>query len=183
VAATGLVPGPWPAVLAVAGSLGGAGTAVGALILLVLRSTDPRLRPGTAPVDRLNLAILVVFGLLTTAVAASPGGMQTVTTAVGQMARLQPPQVSLLIGMQMAVASLFLFYLPFTRMIHFVAKYFTFHKVRWDDREVVPGSAMEKRLRGYLDFGVTWSAEHVRTGKTWLEVATNLPEEPKKNGD
>jgi len=183
-AATGLVPGPWWTVLAVVGTLGGGATAVGALVLLVLRSTDPRLRPGTSPLDRLNLALLVVLGLLSVAVAASPGGIRAVAAAVGQMARLRPPQVPFLIGLQMAIAALFLFYLPFTRMVHFFAKYFTYHQVRWDDREVVPGSALEKRLRASLDFGVTWSAEHIQTGKTWLEVATTLPEEPnKKNGD
>jgi nitrate reductase gamma subunit len=182
-AATGLVPGPWPTVLAVAGTLGGSATAAGALILLMLRSTDPRLRPCTAPVDRLNLTLLILVGGLSAAVAAGPGGMQTVTMAVAQIARLDPPRVSALIGLQMATAALFLLYLPFTRMVHFFAKYFTYHKVRWDDREVLPGSSLERRLRASLDFGVTWSAEHVRTGETWLEVATTLPKESAKNGD
>jgi nitrate reductase gamma subunit len=115
-------------------------------------------------------------------VAAKPAGMVAAAAAVGQIVRLRPPEVSFLLGLQMAVASLFLFYFPFTRMIHLFAKYFTYHQVRWDDRKVEPGSALEKRLRAALDFGVTWSAEHVRTGKTWLEVATTLPEEPDKDG-
>ncbi len=181
-AAVGLAPGPWLAVLAGAGALGGGLTAIGALILLAIRSTDPRLRPCTSPLDRLNLALLAVLGALSAAVAATPQGMEAAAAAVGQVVRLRPPQVSFLLGLQMAVAALFLFYFPFTRMVHFFAKYFTYHNVRWDDREVVPGSALERRLRAALDFGVTWSAEHLRTGKTWLEVATTLPQEPKKEG-
>lgn len=182
-AAFGLTFGPWSAALTVAGLLGGGLTAVGALILLIIRSTDPRLRPCTSPLDRLNLALLVLLGALSAGVAAAPGGMATVVTAVGQLVRLRPPEVSFLIGMQMTVAALFLFYFPFTRMIHFFAKYFTYHHVRFDDRQVEPGSVLEKRLRASLDFGVTWSAEHLKTGKTWLEIATRIPEKTGKNGD
>jgi nitrate reductase gamma subunit len=182
VGATGLVPGAWLNMLAVLGTVGGCATALGAMILLILRWTEARLRPTTAPLDRINLVLIIVLGALTAAVAASPGGMQTVASAIGQMARFEPPQVSGLIGLQMALTALFLFYLPFTRMVHFFAKYFTYHMVRWDDREATPGSTLEKRLRASLDFGVTWSAEHVRTGKTWLDVASNLPEAP-KDGD
>ena len=100
-----------------------------------------------------------------------------------RLARFDPPNVSPMIGWQMTVAALFPFYLPFTRMVHFLAKYFTYHKVRWDDREATPGSTLEKRLRGYLDFGVTWSADHIRAGNTWLDVATSAPEETEKTGD
>jgi nitrate reductase gamma subunit len=181
-AAVGIAAGPWPTLLASTGVLGGGLTAIGALILLVLRSTDPRLRPCTSPLDRLNLALLVLLGTLSAAVAAMPAGMETVATAVGRIARLRSPEVSFLVGLQMTVAALFLFYFPFTRMIHLFAKYFTYHAVRWDDRQVKPGSRLEKRLRAALDFGVTWSADHLQTGKTWLEIATRIPEPPKKDG-
>jgi nitrate reductase gamma subunit len=183
VAGIGFAPGPWMAVLAVVGTLGGAGTALGAAILLAIRSTDLRLRRYTSPLDRVNLALLVVLGALSAAVAAMPGGIEAAAAAVGSVVRLRPPQVSFLLGLQMAVAALFLLYMPFTRMIHFISKYWTYHEVRWDDREVEPGTALERRLRGYLDFGVTWSAEHVKTGRTWAEVATNLPGKKKDNGD
>jgi nitrate reductase gamma subunit len=173
----------WLDLVALSGGLGGAMTAVGALILLILRFRDPRLRPYTTPLDRLNLALLVVLGALSAAVAIVPGGMAQAAAAIGQLLRLRAPEVSLLLGLQMALAALFIFYLPFTRMVHFFSKYFTYHQVRWDDRPVQPGSALEKRLRSALDFGVDWSADHIRTGATWAEVATTLPEEPKKDGD
>ncbi len=46
------------------------------------------------------------------------------------------------------LAFIFLAYLPFTQMMHFVAKYFTYHEVRWDDRPVEAGGKMEKELIG-----------------------------------
>jgi hypothetical protein len=124
---------------------------------------------------------VAVLGALSAAVAVLPAGMEAVAAAMGQMIRLRSPQISTLLGLQMAVAALFLFYLPFTRMVHFFAKYFTYHEVRWDDREVEPGSALEKRLRAALDFGVTWSAEHLQTGRTWREIATTLPEDTQES--
>ena len=39
---------------------------------------------------------------------------------------------------------------------------------------------MDRRLAAALNYGVSWSAEHVRTGKTWAEVATTLPDNAKK---
>jgi nitrate reductase gamma subunit len=80
----------------------------------------------------------------------------------------------------MAVAALFIFYLPFTRMVHFFSKYFTYHEVRWDDRPMEKGGTLERRMMEALNFGVDWSAAHVKTGKTWAEVATTLPEDDDK---
>jgi nitrate reductase gamma subunit len=165
----------WLTALGLVGGLGGALLAIGSLALLYLRARDPKLRPYTAPVDLMNLALLAVLGVLSNLVAN--GGMAPVAAAMGDLARVRPLSVSPLLATQMVVAALFLLYLPATRMVHFFSKYFTYHAVRWDDRPREPGSALDRRLRRALDFGVDWSAAHVRTGKTWAEVATTLPEE------
>lgn len=183
VAALGLSSRLWLGLLALSGGVGGLLTAVGAAMLLIVRSQDPRLRPYTTPLDRLNLALLVALGGLSAAAAVVPGGMAEAAAAVGRLLRLRAPEVSLLLGLQMAVAALFIFYLPFTRMVHFFSKYFTYHAVRWDDRPVQAGSALERRLRGALGFGVDWSAEHIQTGKSWAEVATTMPEKPEDPGE
>jgi len=177
-AALGLRAEAWLTLLAWVGGLGGALLAVGSLILLWLRAADPRLKPYTAPVDLMNLGLLVVLGVLSVAVAV--GGMAPVAEATGRMLRFQPPAPSPLLAAQMAVAGLFLLYFPVTRMVHFFSKYFLYHEVRWDDRPRETGSAMDRRLAAALNYGVSWSAEHVRTGKTWAEVATTLPDNAKK---
>ena len=181
VAGLGFAPDLWVRLLVVGGAVGGILTAVGAFALLVIRSTDSKFSRYTSPADRINLARLVALGGLCAAVSLAPGGMAEATSAVGGMLRLQSPVVSTLLAVQMAVAALFVFYLPFTRMVHFFSKYFTYHQVRWDDRPVEAGSRMERKLLGALDFGVDWSAEHIQTGRTWLEVATTLPK--KDDGD
>jgi len=172
------VGGEWAGpLLAVSGGLGGGLLAGGGLWLLRVRSTDRGLRRYTTAADLLNLSVFVVLGTLSAAVALSPGGMARVTTAVARIVRFDTPAVTPLLAAQMAVASLVLIYLPFSRMVHFFAKYFLYHDVRWDDRPMEAGSSMERRVRLALNFGVSWSADHIGSG-TWVEVATAAPPPP-----
>jgi nitrate reductase gamma subunit len=64
----------------------------------------------------------------------------------------------------------FCMYLPFSGMLHFVAKYFMYHSVRWNDR---PGNMhMERKLGDLLSQSVTWGAEHAggHGQKSWEEI-------------
>ena len=181
-----LVAGLWwpgaPAVLRVTGAAGGIVLTVGAGTLLALRSVDRELGRYTSPLDRLNLLLLGGFGVLSAAVALSPGGVAGSARVLAEAARGGTPAVGTLLAVQMAVGGLFLCYMPFTRMIHMVAKYFTYHKVRWDDEPMEPGGAMARRVQAALDYGVDWSAAHVGAGRTWGEVATSAPAPEEKGG-
>jgi hypothetical protein len=74
----------------------------------------------------------------------------------------------------LVVGLVFLAYLPFTQMMHFVAKYFTYHAVRWNDEPIVVGGRLEKKVKKLLDQPVTWSGPHVHADgkKTWVDIAT-----------
>ena len=77
---------------------------------------------------------------------------------------------------------MFLAYLPFTQMMHFVAKYFTYHQVRWDDRPLEPGGSMEREVKELLQQTVTWSGPHLGANgkKNWVDIATETnPEVPR----
>ena len=94
---------------------------------------------------------------------------------------LDTTSVNLPIAVHIIISLLFLIYLPFTDMIHFVAKYFTYHEIRWDD---APKDArMIKELRGLLSRPVTWSAAHVKADgkKTWADVATGEASDEKES--
>ncbi len=176
VEAVGLGFGYLVPVLTVTGAIGGVLTALGALVLLVMRSTEAKLRPYTTTADRANLVVLAAFGGLSVLVAVWAPGMRAVVGQLRTVLTFQASAIDPLWAAQMAVGSLFLLYLPATRMVHFFAKYFTYHKVRWDDQPLAENAKMATRVHAALNFGVDWSADHVRTGKTWAEVATTLPE-------
>jgi hypothetical protein len=59
-------------------------------------------------------------------------------------------------------------------MMHPVAKYFTYHQVRWDDRPMESGSSMEREVQSLLQQPVTWAAPHVGADgtKSWVDIAS-----------
>ena len=84
------------------------------------------------------------------------------------------------LSLHIIMASLFVLYLPLTNMMHFVAKYFTYHQVRWDDEPLEPGGRTENQVTELLKQPVTWSAPHLNADgtKNWVDIVT---EEADKN--
>lgn len=81
------------------------------------------------------------------------------------------------------LAAVFMLWLPFTHMTHFVGKYFTYHKVRWEDHPNKQGSDLEAAVNHALGYKIRWAAPHVKSGGTWAEAATAVDnEEEGKNG-
>jgi hypothetical protein len=72
--------------------------------------------------------------------------------------------------MHLIIVLLFIIYLPLTDMIHFLAKYFTYHYVRWNDAP--QNEKMARELRGLLSQPVGWSAAHVPAEgrQSWAET-------------
>ena len=141
--------------------------------LFVKRLVDPALGPFTTPVARFNLLFLLALfasgGAACLLAGDYPGGMQVflrgVFNADGGFA-LHPA-----LAAHVAITALFAAYLPFTFMVHFIAKYFTYHAVRWNDEPM--NDAMAKKMAAQLGRGLSWSAPHIRGGggKTWADAA------------
>lgn len=151
----------------------------GSLGLLVRRLTVPGLRQYSSPGDFLNLllfatilVLLLAGELLRPAGAASPmailRGAATFDTTV---------HLPVVFASGMALGVILLAYIPMTHMAHFIAKYFTYHQVRWDERANVRGGSIEKQMAEYLMYRPTWSAPHIGAGdgRTWADVATTNP--------
>jgi nitrate reductase gamma subunit len=79
--------------------------------------------------------------------------------------------VDAIIVAHIVLLALFLAYLPFTNMMHFFAKFFTYHMVRWDDKPHLRGSELERKLQPILSYPVSWSAPHIQGVKHWSDVA------------
>ena len=149
---------------------------IGAFGLLISRVVDRRLRDFTTPAALLNLVLLLaIFVTGGYAVLASQDfagrvwGFGT-ALATGDLS-IELPGV---LKAHVLLALLFLAYLPFSRMMHFVAKYFTYHQVRWDDEPLTAGGRLEKEANRLLKQPVTWGAPHVSADgdKNWVDVAT-----------
>lgn len=162
------------------GWLGGAAlAAAGALSLLVRRLTDEDLKTYTTAGDLFNLLFFIVtLGCLLAGYLFRPtGSPQALALAQGVLTfdttlRFQP-----LLATGLVLSVLLTAYIPMTHMSHFIAKYFTYHTVRWDDRPSLKGSNLERRMAEYLTYRPRWAAPHVGADgvKTWAEIASANP--------
>jgi nitrate reductase gamma subunit len=157
--------------------------AIGVVGLFLVRMTNDGMRNSTAPVTYINLLVLLamfVTGLW--AVFSVTGFAGQVFGFVGGLLTASlPAQIPGILSAHFIFALIFLAYLPFTQMMHFVAKYFTYHEVRWDDEPVEAGTKLDRELKKLLGQTVTWAGPHVRADgkKTWVDIATDIgkPEE------
>jgi nitrate reductase gamma subunit len=81
-----------------------------------------------------------------------------------------PKDVELASAIHIALFALLLLYLPFTRSMHYITRFFAFLWVRWDDEPNLRESRIEKKLHKWLNQPVSWSASHVQSGKRWNDL-------------
>lgn len=79
-----------------------------------------------------------------------------------------------LVAAHIAIVLAFMIYMPFTHMIHFVMKYFTYHDIRWNDEPNYNNPKLEKKIGKALNYRPTWAAEHLKADgkKNWVDIAT-----------
>ena len=152
---------------------------LGAFGLLIWRLADRNQRPYNSPAEYFNL-ILVDFVVVVALIAhlTQDPGFSTMRGYVASLVTFsRAPAYGFWIAAEIILISLLIMYIPLTRMSHFVAKYFLYHAVRWNDEPNTRGSVMEKKLMQSLQKKVGWSAPHIQTGKSWGEVVQEMESE------
>lgn len=158
-------------VLGVAGAVLGAFGAIGLFFSRIFRRD---LRVTSVWTDYFNVVLLAAvfvttlwtWGAVDPAFSGSRAFVADLVTFGGGVS-LEP-----IATVHFALAAVFLLWLPFTHMTHFVGKYFTYHKVRWEDHPNIKGSKLEKAVAESLGYHIDWSAPHIKAGGTWAEAAT-----------
>lgn len=151
----------------------------GALGVLLSRLLQPHLRSIATPLTFVNLLILLAFFVTGAWAAFSlPTFVDGLNGFLGALlsANLEV-QFPAILTTHLFLAGLFLAYLPFTPMMHFVAKYFTYHEIRWNDDPLVPGSKTDLEIQELLQQPVTWAGSHLRADgkKNWVDIVTDTP--------
>ncbi len=150
----------------------------GASLLLIRRTTSSDLRIYTTAADIFNLCFfIVVFATLGAGYLFRPAGVSVADAAWGLITFDTSVKLGSVLGIGVVLASALVAYMPFTHMSHFIAKYFMYHAVRWDDRPNRPNSGMERRVAASLACRPTWAARHIGADgeKTWGEIAACNP--------
>jgi len=154
-------------------------TVAGALGLLLRRLTDPNLKNYTVPGDIFNLVFfLVVFGLLAAGYLTAGAGFPGMLALVEGLLTFNPSvDIPPALAAGLVLGALLAGYIPLTHMSHFIAKYFTYHSIRWDDAPNRGNPRLARRIAEYLAYRPTWAAPHIGADgkKTWAEIATTNP--------
>ncbi len=165
----------------VLGYIGIFATFIGAIGLIVLRSTDNRVSYISAPIDYFNLSFisLITFSMIISLFYDpffnyARSFLSYLISGAGLILYFKQPYLPLASSLNVVLLCVFLLYLPFTKMTHFLGKYFTYHKVQWDSRpNMIAGKYDEKKdllIRENLNLRVPWDAPHAPKDKKWEEV-------------
>ncbi|MBN2242236.1 MAG: hypothetical protein JW793_06060 [Acidobacteria bacterium] len=167
---------------------GGGGLALsiwGALGLLQLRLTDSRMKIYTTPGDIFNLLFFIAaFGTLSAGFLLGTGPSTGILAFTRGLLSFDTSfETTGLLAAGLVLTGLLVAYIPLTHMSHFIAKYFTYHNIRWDDAANRRGGRIEVKLAECLAYRPTWSAAHIGADgkKTWADIAASSPARgPKK---
>jgi len=155
--------------------------AVGALGLVVKRATNRDLRPYTTPLEYFNLLFLAALFIAALVSWLGDTSFAAHKAYIGSVLFFRPVRIPAAVSVSFLVFELFMIYMPFTKLIHYFAKYFTFDRALWDDDFKAKGSPADRQVTAQLGYKTTWAAPHIAPGQTWLQQAqsTALPESRK----
>lgn len=147
---------------------------IGVIGLIIRRLSDSNLKHFNTSGALFNLFFLLVL------FASGGVALITVPDFSGEMTRMAGAFITAdttavlpgLLRLHIVISLLFLVYLPFTKMLHFLAKYFTYHEVRWNDVPMKGNGRMEKNIKNLLGQPVTWAAPHLNADgkKNWADI-------------
>ncbi|AFQ44486.1 respiratory nitrate reductase subunit gamma [Desulfosporosinus meridiei] len=150
-------------VTALTGYFGLALATLGSGLLFLRRAFDNTLKKYTTPQEYFNL--LLIFAALFTGIFTwgndlSFGYAREVTA---NLVTFTPFSANGLLTLHIFLVGIMLIYIPISKMSHYVGKYFTFHKVLWDNNPNLKGSGVEQEIKKASSFrpSTSWSAPHI----------------------
>ena len=158
---------------------------IGALGLLILRIFKSELRNYSTRADYFNLLlILALFVSCFVSWYSLERSFEIYRVLADDLIAFRPISgVPAAVALNLIISAVFIVYLPFTHMTHFIGKYFTFHKVRWQDDPNVSGSKVEKGVTEMLGNTLSWSGTHIKSGASWAEAASGETGSSEEDGN
>jgi len=161
------------------GYLGLALTGIGAFGLFLWRVANKGQRVYNSPAEYINLIFFdIVIAVALISHLAYDSDFMLLRGFVTSLITFSPfTAPGLWFTLEIILTALLIMYIPLTRMSHFVAKFFLYHSVRWNDEPNFRGSKIEANLMKLLKHKVGWNAPHIQTGKPWSEVVKENKDE------
>ena len=131
--------------------------------LLIKRMVQEELKVYTTGQEYFNLAFLFVVAatgfinwiIFDPALSYGPQLMNSLLT-------LTPFAAGPLLTVHIILAGAVIIYIPLTKMSHYVGKFFTFHKVIWDNEPYLPGNEISVKVKEGMSYQPRgrWAAPH-----------------------
>ncbi|MDK2824022.1 MAG: hypothetical protein PWQ67_178 [Clostridia bacterium] len=159
--------GHWWAVLVyyttfLTGTIGGLLVAFGSGALFLKRYLVPSFKKYTTVQEYFNLVFIFAVAATGLMVWTSDPGFNYGRHIAKSMLTFRPIEADAILSIHIILLGLLLIYIPLTKMSHYVGKYFSFHKVLWDNDPNLPGSEIDKKIKQAAGFKPknNWSAPH-----------------------
>ena len=130
--------------------------------LLLKRISQPSLRIYTTPQEFFNLGFILVVALTGLFNWLDHRGFDNVRALVSGLVHFQAVSVDGLFLLNLLLFGVLAIYIPLTKMSHYVGKFFTFHKVLWDNEPFLPGNEVAEKVKAGMAFkpSISWSGPH-----------------------
>lgn len=147
-----------------AAALGLATFGSGALFLK--RVFNQSLRIYTTPQEYFNLLFLFVVGFTGLINWAGHPDFANVRETVAAMLTFRPVTADGFYLLHLLLFGAIIIYIPLTKMSHYVGKFFSFHKVLWDNEPYLPGNEVAEKMKQgkKLSPKKSWSGPHYPNG-------------------
>ncbi len=165
---------PASVLIKIVGGIGILAATYGCIGLLIRRIAIKDLRMYSAGVEYFNL-VFILAALLTglySWLRYDPNFTIAKHYMLALVTATPIPALPKILTIHVILVELLFIYIPFSKISHYIGKYYTFHKVLWDDEINKPGTELSRKVRACLQFRTSWSAPHF-AGRSWGEEAAN----------
>lgn len=148
---------------------------IGCFGLLLRRIADENLRKYSSISDYTNLLFIlavVLTGLIAWRIDTDFFIAKSFARSLITFTPLS--ELPSIIVLHVVLLSALVAYIPFTKISHYIAKYFTYHYVLWDDHPNLANTPIRKKVKEVLRYKLTWSASHIKRNLTWEEEAKTI---------
>lgn len=169
--AEGVSASPWAGMVYYATLLSGAAGAVlltiGAAGLFLRRLFNNTLSRYTTPQEYFNLLFIFAVAASGLVVWAGDPGFNYGREIMKGLLTVSPIEADTALTLHILLLGALMIYIPQTKMSHYVAKYFSFHKVLWENEPNLKGSKTEEMVKKAMSYKpkVSWSAPHINPAK------------------
>lgn len=139
-------------------------TTAGTALLLIRRMSDPVLKKYTTPQEYFNL-MLILAALVSGIVLWSPDLTFDAARRLTADAMTLSVVPNTVLVIHLIILEFMFIYIPVSKMSHYVGKYFSYHKVLWENEPNVAGSDIEAKVKTALGKRATtkWAAPHIQS--------------------